>query len=313
MIFILVFFFVIIAIIMIKKRKKRKFRLKDERVPTNLGFRIEGGKQLSKCLRSSLPSTFVNNLKRRLLENEPSWKNHDFDWRFFELKRYFVLNSLLKTVPMFSEKVDEVWHEMLMFTKDYEKFSNKFYQEFLHHTPNMDSTPIPGERAFFDWVYLSLFQSTVNSRLLWKGFLKYPIKKEILGDFKNLSEKELLVKYFRQTEDCYDVKKYLIQKMKTEIVQSETIEYKNQPTSFNKLTSENEYHTLLPAFVFFSIYEADLFQQNMNSLFPAYTGKSDKGGGSSSCSGYGCSSSSDNDSGGSSSCSSSSSCGGGCS
>ena len=56
---------------------------------------------------------------------------------------------------MFSKRVDDIWHEMLMFTREYETFSKKFYHELLHHTPNNDPTPIPFERAFFDWVYLS--------------------------------------------------------------------------------------------------------------------------------------------------------------
>ncbi|NEU31674.1 hypothetical protein GN156_12955 [bacterium LRH843] len=302
-------FIILIAIIIVisfaKLRKKKKLQLKYEKVPSQLGFLNPIGKPIASHLELSLLRNFQKDVKGRMLQSHSKWNENDFSWRLFELKRYFVLNSMLKTVPMFSSEVDEVWHEMLMFTKEYESFSQKFFKGFLHHTPNLDATPIPGERAFFDWMYLSLFKPKFNSRLLWGGFLSDPIKKEILDDFNHLSEEELLERYFRQNGDWMETKRYLIQKMKKEISQARDFEKENK--TFRKVTSENEYHKLLPAAVFFSLYEPDLYQHNMNELLPYYSAKS--AGGSSSCSGYGCSSSSsNNDSGGSSSCSS---CGGG--
>ncbi|WNS73509.1 hypothetical protein RRV45_11280 [Bacillus sp. DTU_2020_1000418_1_SI_GHA_SEK_038] len=303
----------LIVFFLLKRRKwRRKFRLKYETIPANLGILKPRDKEIVKLLHSSLPSSYVSQLKNRVLQNNANWTDHDFDWTYFELKRYFILNSLLKTVPMFSERVDEIWHEMLMFTKDYERFSHKFYKEFLHHTPNIESKPIPGERAFFDWVYLSLFQSTTNSRMLWGGFLRHPIKPEILQDFLNLSEDELLNRYFRATEDWLDIKKYLISKMKLEISQAELMMNNNNEYSFSRISADKEYYKLLPAAVFFSMYSPKEFPHDMNPLIPIKQAKASGGG--SSCYGYGCSSCSSkdsgSDSGGGSSCSS---CGGGCS
>lgn len=303
---------VLIVFFLLKRRKKRKFKLRYEPIPTSLGILKPRDKDIVKLLHSSLPSSFVSKLKIRVLQNNPGWTDNDFDWTYFELKRYFILNSLLKTVPMFSERVDEIWHEMLMFTKDYEKFSHKFYNGFLHHTPNIDSKPIPGERAFFDWVYLSLFESSTNSRMLWGGFLRQPIKEEILHDFKTLSEDELLTQYFKASEDWLDIKKYLISKMKSEISQAETIMNNQGENSFARINADKDYYKLLPAAVFFSMYSPDVFPHDMNPLIPIKQAKA-SGGGSSSCSGYGCSSCSSNDSGGDSGGSSCSSCGGGCS
>ena len=288
------------------KRRNRKRRLKIESVPSHLGMYLNEGKPIVKFLDAAFPSIFKSNVRKRLLEQHPNWNENEYQWRFFELKRYFVMNSLLKSVPMFSEAVDEVWHEMLMFTKDYEKFSQKFYGEFLHHMPNMESEPIPGERAFFDWVYLSLFEPRLNSHLLWGVFLRNPIKKEILLDFKQLSEGELLNKYFRQTTEWDKVKKYLINKLKLEIQQAEQFQHEKNP--FIKIKSENEFHVILPAAVFFSLYGVDHYEKNINSLIAFKSAK--EAASSSSCSGFGCVSSSDSDSGGGSGCSS---CGGGCS
>lgn len=300
--FLIVFFF------LKRKKRKRKFRLKYEPIPANLGILKPRDKEIVKLLHSSLPPSFVKKLKIRVLENNPNWTDHDFDWIYLEMKRYFVLNSLFKTVPMFSERVDEIWHEMLMFTKDYESFSHKFYNGFLHHTPNLDSKPIPGERAFFDWAYLSLFQSSTNSRIIWGGFLRFPIKLEILQDFKTLSEEELLHRYFKASEDWIDIKKYLISKMKLEISQAESLKENQSISSFSRIHAEKEYYKLLPAAVFFSMYSPSVFPHDMSPLIPIKQAKAS--GGSSSCSGYGCSSCSSDDSGGGSSCSS---CGGGCS
>ncbi|MEH7344602.1 hypothetical protein V7122_12150 [Bacillus sp. JJ1532] len=140
---------VLIVFFFLKLRKKRRrFKLKYEPIPANLGILKPRDKDIVKLLHSSLASSNVNQLKLRVLQNNANWTDHDFEWAYFELKRYFILNSLLKTVPMFSERVDEIWHEMLMFTKDYEKFSHKFYKGFLHHTPNIDSKPIPEKELF---------------------------------------------------------------------------------------------------------------------------------------------------------------------
>ena len=96
-------------------------------------------------------------------------------------------------------------------------FQRTSTMNLLHHIPTNDPTPLPFERAFFDWIYLTLFESTPNSRAIWGGFLKDPIKREILDDFRQLSEKDLLIKYFRNGEEWLDIKQGLIHKMKKEI------------------------------------------------------------------------------------------------
>ncbi|MBD1381865.1 glycine-rich domain-containing protein [Metabacillus arenae] len=310
----IVFIVVTIVIKMALSPINRKRRLKNLPIPDHLGIQMEGELPIVQTLDKALSSSYVDNVKNRVLKEHPKWADHEFEWTFFEMKRYFIMNGLLKTVPMFSARVDDIWHEMLMFTREYEKFSKEFYHEILHHTPNMDSTPIPGERAFFDWVYLSLFEPTPNSRSIWGVFLQNPVKREILDDFRNLSEEDLLSKYFRKSEDWLEVKRRLINKMKFEITQSDHIKLRKNSVDIPRTTSETQiYNYALGAAIFYSIYEEDQFQDHMSELLPGEYYKASHSGSGSSCSGFACSSSSDHHSGGDSGGSSCSSCGGGCS
>jgi hypothetical protein len=68
---------------------------------------------------------------------------------FTEVKRYFVLNNVdrTKTWKMYSLRVDEVWHQFVLFTWEYTAFGNKYFGRYLHHAPaNAPDTGI-GDRA----------------------------------------------------------------------------------------------------------------------------------------------------------------------
>ncbi|WP_338752775.1 hypothetical protein [Bacillus sp. FJAT-52991] len=311
--FIGILLFIVIAALSKVKKRKKKLKLYRIQTPLLIDERHPELLWLETRLTESLSPDFIKKVKSRVLMNHPAWTDNDFDWRLFELKRYFILAKILKTVPMFSEEVDEVWHEMLMFTKDYETFSNKFYGNFLHHTPNMEVVPIPNERALFDWVYLQLFEPTANSRLLWGTFLKHPLEAELLENFRTLSEPSLLELYFKKDEEAEDAQKILVQLLNNDIQQAEFIKQDEDDEPFKRMTSENNHTYLLPAMVYFSMYEAEDYQHEMDHLLPkeASHGSSTSSG----CSSFTCDSGNGSDSSCSSSnCSSgcSSGCGGGC-
>ncbi|WP_088103290.1 hypothetical protein [Halalkalibacter urbisdiaboli] len=308
---------VIIVIFSLLKRRSRRVKLQNEPLPSYLGVQIAGGVAIVQQLERTLSSSYVNQVRNRVEKEHRKINDYVFDWTFFELKRYFFMNSLLKSVPMFSARVDTIWHEMLMFTREYETFSNNMYGELLHHTPNIDSKPNPGERAFFDWMYLRLFKYNVNSKVIWGRFLQNPIKREILDDFRELSEEKLLNKYFRKNEEWIEVKKNIIRMMKDDISQADSINRKGNPIELPQgLTEAQMYHSIIGVAVYLSIYESDHYNEQMSQLLPMEYYKTVQSGGGSSCYSYGCSSSSKHDSdgggdsGGDSSCSS---CGGGCS
>ena len=144
-----------------------------------LGIQLHGHpvdrdlREMIRRLERALPEEYSERVKRRIMEKsrvgETEWRN-----RWFELKRFFVLTSILKRVPMYSRDVDSVWHEMLLFTRDYERFSNEFLGTYLHHDPHDQPVFDPLERTWFDWTYTLFFRPTLYSRYVWGSFSAIP-------------------------------------------------------------------------------------------------------------------------------------------
>ena len=57
------------------------------------------------------------------------------DGLIIEAKRMLYLCSISGQAVAPSDRVDWAWHEMIMFTKFYKKFSD-FIDDFIHHVPN---------------------------------------------------------------------------------------------------------------------------------------------------------------------------------
>ena len=152
-------------------------------------------REMIRRMERALPEGYVDRLKRRVMEKggigEEEWGN-----RWFELKRFFVLTAILKSVPMYSRDVDDVWHEMLLFTRDYERFSREFLGTYLHHNPHDQPVFDPAERAWFDWIYTLLFRPTPYSRHVWGPFFRHPLPRDLLTEFETSSEDELLKRHF---------------------------------------------------------------------------------------------------------------------
>jgi len=53
------------------------------------------------------------------------------------LRQFFLayLKSGRKYVSMPSQVVDDLWHEFILYTRDYKLFCDKAFGNFLHHTP----------------------------------------------------------------------------------------------------------------------------------------------------------------------------------
>lgn len=53
------------------------------------------------------------------------------------LRQFFLayLNSGCKFVSMPSQVVDDLWHELILYTRHYELFCGKAFGRFMHHTP----------------------------------------------------------------------------------------------------------------------------------------------------------------------------------
>ncbi len=61
----------------------------------------------------------------------------------FEFKRYLGLIALdIKPLGMISRKVDEFWHQFILFTRLYAKFCDNVMGFFVHHMPRTSYTPL---------------------------------------------------------------------------------------------------------------------------------------------------------------------------
>src|SRR3954462_6694006 len=105
--FLIGFFVLLIVIIAVSSSKGRK-GLSKHPIPDHLGVQQGEILPIVQALDRSLSSSYVERVKDRVLKDQPKWANYEFEWIFFELKRYFLMNSLLKSFPMFSTRVDDI-------------------------------------------------------------------------------------------------------------------------------------------------------------------------------------------------------------
>lgn len=237
----------------------------------------------------------MENVEERV-KKEIKLKENEYEWRLLDLKRFFIMTSLLKETPMFSQKVDALWHEMLMFTREYDDFSKRYYCSFLHHRPNINGTAEPDLWGFFDWVYSELFFLRKENIHLYNGFFGHPVPKNIIDDFKNLSEKELIELYFKSDSKYMMTVQALVHTLKKSANRVKDHERTNIQRKVKRNMLQQNYNALLVPFLSVSYFHYDEFSSYMK-ISGNQSSSSTSCGSSSSCS--------------SSSCSSCSSCGGG--
>ena len=82
-------------------------------------------------------------LEEKLIRDGKISSKEEYESAFLELKKYFILNEKTgKSLGMASKTVDEVWHQFILFTREYHKFCNKFFGKYIHHSPNTSFTPV---------------------------------------------------------------------------------------------------------------------------------------------------------------------------
>lgn len=84
-------------------------------------------------------------LKERLLIEENSLTTiEEIDVAIEEFKKFLSLIAMeIKPLAMISPKVDEVWHQFILFTEKYNDFCEKIMGRFIHHKPNTSIDPVP--------------------------------------------------------------------------------------------------------------------------------------------------------------------------
>ncbi len=94
----------------------------------------------------SLDSFEAPYLQEKLLSDAKFSSTEGYQEAFTEFKRYIALMGLHgKKASMASEKVDEVWHQFILFTPQYHEFCEQMFGEYLHHVPKTSFAPVPSE------------------------------------------------------------------------------------------------------------------------------------------------------------------------
>jgi hypothetical protein len=292
-------------------------------LPIGLDFRDEIPLQaLELRLEEGLTASFLEQLKQRVMGAHPNLNSAEYEWKLLELKRYFAMNAILRQVPMFSEAIDEIWHEMLMFTREYQQLCERLTGAMIHHTPHVQKQSLPDERAWFDWIYAHLFEFTPFSNAIWNTFYKYPLPRERIQLLRELDEQEIYERWFnvRAAELFPEVRsaiQILIQQAKSQI--DAAYDSENTFSRGSNLSTMDVMGYAAGAMIFYSLMDNgtygvnmqamlqdnEAWQQNSSSSGCTTCGTGDNGGsgGSTGCNGGG-------SDGGSSGCSSSS-CGSG--
>lgn len=65
-----------------------------------------------------------------------------------EFKRYMALVGLgYRGLGMLSPEVDEVWHALILFTREYADFCQQAFGTFIHHVPRTSRTTLSADGA----------------------------------------------------------------------------------------------------------------------------------------------------------------------
>jgi len=318
---------VIVAITRSRNRSSspRKPRFGGLTLPAGLGLHDDIPLQtIAMQLDQAFDAQFGAPLQQRFLARHPEVEAAEYPWLLLELKRYLLLTALLPNVPMFSVRVDDLWHEMLLHSREYERFCLAFAGRTIHHTPHAEPMPMPDQRAWFDWMYTQLFVVNAYSLYAWGHFFREPLARDLIEQFRTRGEDALLSSFFYlELAEAREAQRLLLKRMKRHIrhARSRTrIRNRDRVRQPSDLTNASMY------VVIFSASDPENYDQHMEQLFKDPTTdqhKQDSGTSScssshhsnskhssSSCNSSSCNSSScsSSSSGSSSSCSS---CGGG--
>ena len=79
-------------------------------------------------------------LKEKLFIEGEFSDEAEYEEAFTEFKKYVAISRVFrKPVAMTSDRIDAVWHQFILFTKDYFSFCEEFHGSYFHHNPNIPS------------------------------------------------------------------------------------------------------------------------------------------------------------------------------
>ena len=77
-------------------------------------------------------------LLEKLLKERIAETTQEADALFSEVKKFIVLarSDETKIWEMYSLRIDEVWHQFVLFTAQYIEFCQRFFGRYVHHSPS---------------------------------------------------------------------------------------------------------------------------------------------------------------------------------
>ncbi|MDP3917441.1 MAG: hypothetical protein Q8Q42_04115 [Nanoarchaeota archaeon] len=110
------------------------------------GSVIPSNKDISdreRLLLGKLDSFEAPYLEEKLMEKGLFGSHEEYAEAFGEFKRFVALTMMYgRDMSMMSRKVDEVWHQFILFTPQYHQFCNDFLGGYMHHLPKTSQTPL---------------------------------------------------------------------------------------------------------------------------------------------------------------------------
>lgn len=92
---------------------------------------------LGELLDFEAPYVLERLLKRGIVKDR-----EEYEHLFAEMKKYLWLTANYASgLSMFSLRVDEIWHQFILFTKQYHDFCERFFGRYMHHLPESSYIP----------------------------------------------------------------------------------------------------------------------------------------------------------------------------
>ncbi len=100
-------------------------------------YRVEQKSRQRTQLQFIAGYKFPQRVRESVLKKYPHLKESDVDLVIQGLRDFFHISNQAKgeMVSMPSQVVDVAWHEFILFTRAYQKFSRKAFGKFFHHHP----------------------------------------------------------------------------------------------------------------------------------------------------------------------------------
>jgi hypothetical protein len=116
------------------------------------GFAISAlWRSLRRAKRADHIRSFVlpKGLFDKLRQQRPALSAKDCQLVAQALRQFFLAyqQSGQQPVAMPSQVVDELWHEFILYTRDYQAFCKRAFGQFLHHTPAVALGSVPRSNA----------------------------------------------------------------------------------------------------------------------------------------------------------------------